>query len=163
MKRSILLSALVIATAVTVLAVAGTQALFTDSQTASGDVNAGTLNLYLLQSDGGDDTAGDEIIFEAIENLLPGDSASFGLRLRNDGTAPLTISALDDTGSLGAECDATNVGDEFDPSIAGVAVGDVIAPGTFVDTTVTVDFSAAADNDCQGAVFSLILDIDATS
>jgi predicted ribosomally synthesized peptide with SipW-like signal peptide len=163
MKRSILLSSLVIAATIAVLAVAGTQALFTDTQTATGDVNAGTINLYLLEPGGGDDTGENEVIFELTENLLPGDSASYGLRLRNDGTAPLEIAALDFSGSLGADCDAANVGDEFVPSITGVLVGDVIGVGAVLDTTVEVDFSALAGNDCQGDVFTVVLDIDVTS
>jgi predicted ribosomally synthesized peptide with SipW-like signal peptide len=163
MKRSILLSAMVIATAVTVLAVAGTQALFTDSQTASGDVNTGTINLYLLEPSTADDNGEDEFIFESTENLLPGQSAQYDLRLRNDGTAPLTITALDFSGSIGADCDGTNPGDEFVPTIVGVSPGAVIPVGGVVDTTVHVSFAAAADDDCQGVTFTVILDIDATS
>lgn len=163
MTKSILFSVIAIGIAATVIGFAATQAAFTDSQNASGEVNAGTLNLYLLESDGGDDNGENEFVFEPLENLLPGGSATDGLRLRNDGTAPLTIDALDFSTSTGAECDADNAGDEFIPSITGVAVGDVIAPGTFVDTTVTVNFDADADNDCQGDVYSLILVVDVTS
>lgn len=163
MTKSILFSVIAIGVAATVIGFAATQAAFTDSQSATGEVNAGTLNLYLLESDGGDDNGENEFVFEPLENLLPGGSATDGLRLRNDGTAPLTIAALDFSTSTGAECDASNAGDEFVASITGVVVGDVIAPGAFLDTTVKVDFAAAADNDCQGAVFGLVLKVDVTS
>jgi predicted ribosomally synthesized peptide with SipW-like signal peptide len=162
LKRSILLSTLAIAAALTLLAVAGTQALFTDSQTATGDVNAGTLDLYLLEPSG-DDSAGDEVIFEGAENLLPGQTANYTLRISNVGTAAITIAALDFSGSSGGECDADNVGDEFIPSIAGVLVGDTIPAGAFVDATVSVQLLAAADNDCQGDTFTAVLDVDVTS
>jgi predicted ribosomally synthesized peptide with SipW-like signal peptide len=162
LKRSILLSTLAIAAALTLLAIAGTQALFTDSQTATGDVNAGTVDVYLLEPSG-DDTAGNEVSFEGAENLLPGGTANYTLRIRNDGTAPLTIAALDFSGSTGGECDAANPGDEFVPGIAGVLVGDVIAVGAFVDATVSVQLVAAAGNDCQGDTYTAVLDVDVTS
>jgi predicted ribosomally synthesized peptide with SipW-like signal peptide len=162
MKRSILLSTLVIGAVVAVLAVAGTQALFTDSQTASGDVNAGTLDLYLLEPSTADDAGANEIIFEGTENLTPGNFVTYGLRIRNDGNVPFSIAALDFSGSLGAECDAGNAGDEFVPSINGVLVGDVVAAGGVVDTTVRVDMAAGAGNDCQNDIFTVVLDVDVT-
>jgi len=169
MKRSILLSLLIMGVAGTVLAIAGTQAVFTDSQTASGNVNAGTLDLYLLE-DGGDDNAADEFVFDIpagttdfLENLLPGESASDTLRLRNDGTATLTIDSLDTSGSTGKECDATNVGDDFTVLITGVAVGDTLAPGATVDATLTVTLDADVDNDCQGALYGFQLVVGVTS
>lgn len=85
--------------AATVIGFAATQAAFTDSQTASGDVNAGTINLYLLESDASDDNRENEIVFEPTENLLPGEFTTDGLRLRNDGTSTLTITGLDWSGS----------------------------------------------------------------
>jgi predicted ribosomally synthesized peptide with SipW-like signal peptide len=162
MKRSILVSSLAISAALTLLAIAGTQALFTDSQTATGDVNAGTVNLYLLEP-AGDDTGEDEVIFEGTENLLPGQSANYTLRISNTGTAPFTISSLDFSGSSGGECDAVNPGDEFAPSITGVAVGDSIAAGAFVDATVTVTLLAAAGNACQGDAYTAVLAVGVTS
>jgi predicted ribosomally synthesized peptide with SipW-like signal peptide len=166
MTRSILLSLLAIGVAVTVIAVAGTQAVFTDSQTASGDVNAGTVDLYLLEGDLSDDNGANEFIFDipAAENLLPGQSSVEIVRLRNDGTATLTVATLDTTGSTGAECDASNAGDEFSVAVTGVTAGvTTIAPGAFVDATVTVSLALAADNDCQGDVYSVSLAIGVTS
>ncbi len=157
MKRSILLSVLVMGTAISILAAAGTQALFSDSQTASGDVNAGTLNLYLLQNDD-DDNGENEFVFEspAIENLTPGNSVTDNLRLRNDGTSALTIASIDFSGSIGADCDLTIGGEEFQPSI-NVVPGDILPPGTFFDATIEVELAAGAGNDCQGAVYNMVL------
>jgi predicted ribosomally synthesized peptide with SipW-like signal peptide len=158
MNRSILFSLLAIAVAATVIAVAGTQALFTDTQTASGDVNAGTIDLYLLES-ADDDNGEDEFVFDlpVDENLLPGETATDSLRLRNDGTATLEITGLDFSTSTGGDCDPGPAGDEFVPSITGVIVGDTIAPGAFIDATLEVELLAAAGNPCQGAVFNLVL------
>jgi predicted ribosomally synthesized peptide with SipW-like signal peptide len=165
MTRSILFSLLAIGVAATVVAFAGTQALFTDTQTASGDVNAGTIDLYLLESDASDDNAADEFVFElpVSENLLPGEFATDGLRFRNDGTAPLTITSLDFSTSIGADCDPGNPGDEFVPSITGIAVGDVIPVAGIDDATLRVDLVAAAGNPCQGDTFNLVLIVGVSS
>jgi predicted ribosomally synthesized peptide with SipW-like signal peptide len=170
MKRSILLSLLIMGVAGTVLAIAGTQAVFTDTQTASGNVNAGTLDLYLLESGGGDDNGADEFVFDIpagttdfLENLLPGGTATDILRLRNDGTATLTIASLSTAGSTGAECDADNAGDDFTVSVAGVSVGNTLAPGAAVDVTITVTLAAGVDNDCQGDTYGFQLVVGVSS
>lgn len=163
MKRSILMSTLLVGAVVAILAAAGTQALFTDSQTASGDVNAGTINLYLLQNDD-DDNGENEFVFEspALENLVPGQTATDNLRLRNDGTVTLTIAGLDFSSSTGADCDLV-LGDDFVPDITGVTVGNTLLPGEFIDATVEVELLATAEDECQGAVFNLVLVVDVTS
>lgn len=163
MTKSILFSVIAIGVAATVIGFAATQAAFTDQQTASGDVNAGTINLYLLEADGGDDNGENEIVFEPAENLLPGQFTTDGLRLRNDGTATLTITDLDFSGSTGGNCDPGVVGDEFVPSITGVSIGNTIAPGAFIDATMRVDLSGAAGNDCQGDVFTAVLLVKVSS
>jgi predicted ribosomally synthesized peptide with SipW-like signal peptide len=162
MTKSILFSVIAIGVAATVIGFAATQAAFTDSQTASGEVDAGTINLYLLEA-ADDDNAEDEFVFEPTEDLLPGNFTTDSLRLRNDGTGTFIITALDWSGSTGGDCDLGIGGEEFVPSITGVSVGQSIAPGAFVDATVRVDLSASAGNDCQGAAFQAVLDVDVSS
>lgn len=150
MNRSILFSLLAMGVAATVIAVAGTQALFTDTQTASGDVNAGTINLYLDEGPGDDDNGEDEFIFELTENLLPGNTVSNPLRLRNTGSNTWILSSA--TVSIaGADCDAGNPGDEFTGVVTGVTPGvATVAPGADVTASVDISLAALAGNDCQG-------------
>lgn len=150
MNRSILFSLLAMATAATVIAVAGTQALFTDTQTASGDVNAGTVNLYLQEGPGDDDTGENEAIFELPENLLPGQTASNPLELVNNGTSAWDLDSVTFGFAPDAECDASNAGDDWSAVFSGVAPGTVVAPGASVTGSVDVTLNALVDNDCQG-------------
>jgi predicted ribosomally synthesized peptide with SipW-like signal peptide len=149
MTRSILFSVLAIGVAVTVVAFAGTQALFTDTQTASGDVDAGTINLYLDEGPGDDDNAEDEFIFELEENLLPGETASNSLRLNNTGNRTWEIASITPVITPDGECDADNAGDEWSSNVTGFSVGDAVAPGASQTVTVNVSLATAADSDCQ--------------
>jgi predicted ribosomally synthesized peptide with SipW-like signal peptide len=149
MTRSILFSVLAIGMAVTVIAFAGTQALFTDTQTATGDVDAGTINLYLDEGPGNDDSGENEVIFQIEENLLPGESATNPLRLINTGNRTWQISSITTTITPDAECDAGNLGDEWSANVTGWNVGDQVAPGNSQTVTVSATLAAAAGNSCQ--------------
>lgn len=163
MKRSILLSLLVVGVAATLLAVAGTQALFSDSQTASGDVDAGTINLRIedgINNDGGPDAnAEGEFIFEGSQALLPGGSVSHPLVLQNIGTSAWKITSLT-FANTGAECDAGNLGDDFSAGLTSIAVGDVVPAGGSESGSVNVSLASGAGNPCQGATFSVVLTVD---
>lgn len=150
MNRSILFSLLAIGVAATVIAIAGTQALFTDTQTASGDVNAGTVSLYLQEGPGDDDTGENEAIFELTENLLPGQTATNPLQLVNNGTSAWDLDSVVFSFAPDAECDATNAGDDWSAVFTGVPIGTIVAPGASVTGSVDVTLAAAVDNDCQG-------------
>ena len=156
MKRSILLSAVVIGAVLAVFAVTGTQALFTDSQTASGTVNAGTIDLYLSDVTGTDDTGADEAIFNAAaENLLPGESTSWTVKLVNAGTRDFNVTSNDATGSSGFECDAGHVGDEYSIAVlTPPTVPYLIAVGADQNVTIKVTLDTNAGNSCQGAAFN---------
>jgi hypothetical protein len=165
MKRSIVTSALIIVAAAGLLGWAGTQAVFNDSQVASGNVNAapaGTIDLRLNDVSlpcGITNVSQDEITFEQIENLLPGQFVQCFLRLQNQGTAPFDVNVLgaDTSASLLDVCDG--LGDDFtitlakgtdvdgdDPSLTTARV----APGVQDTVSITVTFNLAATNDCQG-------------
>lgn len=166
MKRSILLSVLLMAGAVTIAVVAGTQALFTDTQTASGDVNAagaGSIDLRINDNVGADDSGDDEIIFETTEDLLPGESASNSIALVNAGTDDFDVVSFDSSGSLNLECDADNPGDDFTVSVSSPALPFTITAGNSQSVTVTVTLDADADNDCQNAVATAIIDVNVAS
>jgi predicted ribosomally synthesized peptide with SipW-like signal peptide len=100
MKRSLITSALVIAAAAGLLAIGGTQALFNDSQVASGDVNAapaGSIDLRLNDVSlpcGITNVSEDEITFEQIENLVPGESVTCSVELENQGTESFVVDLL---------------------------------------------------------------------
>jgi predicted ribosomally synthesized peptide with SipW-like signal peptide len=165
MKRSLITSALVIAATAGLLAIGGTQALFNDSQVASGDVNAapaGSIDLRLNDVSlpcGVTNVIEDEITFEQIENLLPGESVTCFVELENQGTEPFDVDVLGaDTSSSALDvCDGAGNdftitlakgtdtdGDDPDASTARVA------PGIEDTASITVELNLAATNDCQG-------------
>ncbi len=75
----------------------------------------------------------------------------------------MTITGLDFSTSTGADCDPGNPGDEFVPSITGIAVGDVIPVAGIDDATLQVDLLAGAGNPCQGAIFNVVLIVTVSS
>jgi hypothetical protein len=164
-KRSILLSFLIIAVAGTILAVAGTQAFFDDTQTASGDVNAGTLSLHLSEGVNGDDNADDEFIFEVAENLVPGQTATETLELLNNGNTSWKIDTITPVITPDAECDASNGVDDWTAAIngAGLATGTTVTPGNTTSGTVDVTLVSSADNDCQGDLITVTVTVHVVS
>ncbi len=88
---------------------------WTDTQTSSGSINATTesAELYICEPGGVDcevdDSGADEAIFEGVEDLYPGATASYSLRLRNVGTLP-----WDATGIAPAFVETSDPGDDCD-------------------------------------------------
>lgn len=94
---------------------------FDDTQTSSGTVNVTTesADLYICEPTGstgdpdcpGDDSLADETIFEGIEDLFPGATASWDVRLRNVGTMPWDVTAVvvttPEVQDPGADCNDT--------------------------------------------------------
>ena len=129
------------------------------------------VDLYILEP-GSDDSGsgldlGDELIFEAAaENMLPGESLSWTIRLRNDGSLPwdIDLDSVDTSGSIGADCDGGHSGAEF--SVEFTSAADTgsdnhdglvhVAPGMYDDVLVTVTLDGGAGNACQGDKFSLV-------
>ena len=137
----------------------------------------GTVDLYILEPSGDDSGSGadmgDELIFEATaENMLPGESETWTIRLRNDGTLPwdIDLEAVDLDGSTGAECDASHGGDEYSADFgsdadAGGGNHDGLVhvePGMDEDVIVTVTLHEDAGNPCQGDVFFLVAEFTAS-
>ena len=101
MKKVLVIASVVLAVAAGSLAVQTVWALFTDSQSATGSVNftseTGFTDLYICDVTGiastsptcpgvGDDSLADEIIFESLEDMVPGQTVQWDIRLRNIGT-----------------------------------------------------------------------------
>ena len=165
MKRPLLVSALFIAAAVGLLAIGGTQALFSDTQVASGDVNAapaGSIDLRLNDVSlpcGITNISEDEITFEQIENLMPGQSVTCFVELENEGTEAFDVDVLgaDTSLSLLDVCDgpaddftillAKGTDTDGDDLIASTAR---VVPGVADTASITVTLDLAASNDCQG-------------
>lgn len=165
MKRSLILSVLAIAAALGLLAFGGTQALFSDTQIASGDVNAapaGSIDLRLNDVSlpcGITNVSQDEITFEQIENLMPGQSVTCFVGLQNQGTEAFDVDVLGaDLGlSLLDVCDGP--GDDFTVTLAKGADVDGddpdagkarVVPGKIDTASITVQLNPSATNDCQG-------------
>lgn len=167
MKRSIVASALLIAAATGVLAIGGTWAVFSDSQIASGDVNAAAAGSIDLRLDDVSLPCGltgptqDEITFEPLENLAPGGFATCSVQLVNQGTAPFDVNVLgaNTSASILDVCDGA--GNDFTISLAKGTDTDSddpslttarVEPGVADTASITVTFNPAATNDCQGDV-----------
>lgn len=166
--RRIVSSVLVIGAVLALVVGAGTLALFTDTQFGTGQINAGTIDLYL--SDGrGDDNGENEFIFEDVENLLPGNSVSWTMRLQNrgtsawdqtDGTVGLNAVPVTDPGSpcvtpLTLAWDPNNDGDDHGSTLH-------VAPGATGEGDVIASLASTAGNDCQGTVWTVTATFNVT-
>lgn len=74
-----------------------------DTQSASGSVNVSTTSadLYICEPGnaagpacGSDDNDGNEAIFESLEDLRPGQTAQWDVRLKNVGTVPFMVTGV---------------------------------------------------------------------
>jgi hypothetical protein len=121
-----LMATLIVFAAAGGLAGGMSMALWTGSQTASGNVNATTASadLYICEPEnsigpncGSDDSGADETIFEDLENLLPGDEWSAWMRLRNTGANAWYILAANpvvtEVSDPGADCDLLPTADTY--------------------------------------------------
>ena len=91
-------------------------ALLTDTQTATGTITAtsASADLYICEPGvpgpacGTDDSGAGEIVFETIEDISPGETVEWDVRLQNVGTTDWTLSdvtvAFVETVDPGADC-----------------------------------------------------------
>jgi len=135
--------------------------------------NRGTVDLYILDID--DDLEGDELIFNLVaENMLPGETQTWTLSLRNDGTLPWDLDPLTDIDtslSSGWSCEGGPT-PEFSvmftpvsPFPDGVDDHDElihVEPGDAQDIDAGVTLALSAGNDCQGEAFNLVAVFTAT-
>jgi predicted ribosomally synthesized peptide with SipW-like signal peptide len=150
--RRISSSLLVIGAVLALVVGAGTFALFSDTQNATGPVNSGTINLYL--ADGGDDSGENEAIFENTENLLPGETTSWPLRLINTGNrawdATNVVVTSTESADPGGDC-GTNLTVAYVPTFDGNDHSGVIHAdaGETGNATITASLASGAGNECQ--------------
>lgn len=88
-----------------------------DTQSASGSVNVSSTSadLYICEPGavagpacGADDNTGDESVFESLEDLRPGETEQWDIRLKNNGTTPFHITeatlSINETNDPGNDC-----------------------------------------------------------
>ena len=153
MTRSILLSLVVIGAVVSLVAGAGTFAVFTDQKTGTAEVNTGTISLYL--SDSSDDSGANEALFEGLENMVPGETVSQGIDLFNSGNRAWDVTDVNVTVGGGGACTTSPIvtltpsfdGNDHDGRLHAEA-------GETAQGTVSVTLPASAGNDCQNVTFT---------
>jgi predicted ribosomally synthesized peptide with SipW-like signal peptide len=156
--RRISSSLLVIGAVLALVVGAGTFAVFTDTQTATGPVNSGTINLYL--ADLGDDTGEDEAIFETTENLLPGETTSWPLRLINTGNrawdATNVVVTSTESNDPGNDC-GTNLTVAYVPTFDGNDHDGMIHAnaGETGNATITASLNGSTGNECQNNTWTV--------
>jgi len=117
-------------------------AQMTDSQTASGTITATSTSadLYICEPDstpgpacGSDDSGADETVFETLEDIRPGDTVQWDIRLRNGGTVDWTVTTVTLTVveilDPGADCPANALLPGRYPPTAGISEAGVFVLG----------------------------------
>jgi predicted ribosomally synthesized peptide with SipW-like signal peptide len=173
MKKSILLSLMVIG-AVAAMITAATSASFTDSVTSSSNsfstkvvdlsLGAGPANCVEAgPSYGGPCTQTTVNTFvggHGQSDLRPGDTVTFDYTVTNSGTASFTYTAALD-GTTGALFTCGTGGTSVVPSLVGTPT--TLAPSATQTITAKVVFtSGTGDNDCQGKAGSFAVKFVAT-
>ena len=134
-------------------------AVLTDSQTATGTITATSTSadLYICEPGvpgpacGSDDSGADEIVFETIEDIIPGETVEWDIRLQNVGTTDWTLSdvtvTIVETVDPGSDCP--------DPALVNGRnlINQSSAAGAFILGKAGDEIN---DNPSQGASFFLI-------
>lgn len=138
MRWRILVTVLLFGAAAALGATLGLATPWTDTQTSSGQVNVVSAYpelLYICEPAGpdpepcpGDDSGADEIIFEGLEDLIPGHTASYDVRLRN----------ISDEGDANVD---------WDISALSIDITEVVDPGDDCDTVPTAWLEVTSAND----------------
>jgi predicted ribosomally synthesized peptide with SipW-like signal peptide len=162
MKRTILVSLLVVGAALALLAGGATFAPFTDTDSDSGDVAAGTVDIEVLGTGTLDFSAGDPGCPAA---MAPGDTCGPDtVTITNNGSLSVTLSdpAVTYSGDL-STCDGggkLSASTSAQSYTADVTVLDPTDTATF-DISATLDSSAG--DDCQGATGTVTVAVTATN
>ena len=146
MKRSILISLLVIGAAAALLG-AGTFATWTTSGSDSGTITAGGLAIQVKGS-------GASLAFSGSgarcpNKVMPGDICNDTVTVTNNSTTNVTITAVDASES-GGDLDTCGDGDTLTTTTIPNITGAILAPGGKTSFTITTTFEATAGSDCQG-------------
>ena len=130
-----------------------------DTHMATGSINVTTISsdLYICEPDstpgpdcGSDDSGGDEAVFEALENMRPGDLAQWDLRLKNVGTADwwltgVTLNIVETVDPIPPGLTAAS-GDCPDRALAGERFGDRYGGISILGTSTGDGYDEINDN-----------------
>jgi hypothetical protein len=170
-------------------------AQLTDTQTASGTINATSTSpdLYICEPGstagpacGADDSGADEIVFESQENMVPGETKQWDIRLKNVGTAPWLITnwSRGQVDLSGNGCGASL--SQYTPTILGKAGDEAndnvynqgltfrgetsfsdwtvkVAPGDYEDLRLRVWFPPSVPGQCAGNQWSVSWTFEVTT
>jgi predicted ribosomally synthesized peptide with SipW-like signal peptide len=162
MKRSILFSLMVIG-AIAAVVSAGSYAAFTDDATATGSISAATIDV-LLNGDSDDDVTATF----ALNNLLPGESTTATVSVKNNGNRDIhvtTSSSVTETADPGSDCSASPTVDSvtFTDSATDDHSGNVhIADGVTETATITISLGSGVGNECQGNSWDVVVTFTGT-
>ena len=163
MKRSILVSVLVIGTAVALFAAGGTLAPFSDTASDSGTITAGTVDITVL----GTGTLDFELVASLTDcdTIVPGNACDDVVTVTNTQSTTVTITSPTylETGALETCSDgdslSTVLGALSDPQ----SNGSLVLGGNEAETfTVTTTLEASASDDCQGDTGTVTVTVVAT-
>ena len=164
MTRSMLLSVTVIGAVLAVFATASTFAAFTTSDSDSGTVTAGDVEIDVHGTDNPGLVFNDPIA-SCPSPMAPGDSCTATVTVENIGSLPVqlipdppTASVVTSESLVPAGCtdgDWSAVASFFDDAF--------LDPGDIANFTVTVTLDALANNGCQGETATVTVTVDAES
>ncbi len=161
MKRSILTSLLVIGGAIALLAGGATFAPFTDTDSDSGDVTAGDVEIDVFGS-------GASLDFEFVstatdcDTMAPGDSCDDTLvSVTNTGTLEVSLAAPvpSESGAL----ETCGDGDSLGTTVSTYSGDGILAVGETETFSVTVTLEGSADNTCEAATGTVSVAVTATN
>ena len=163
MKRSILMSLLVIGSVGAFMFGTGTFAPFTDTASDSGTITAGTVDITVA----GTGTLDFELVASSTDcdTIGPGDACDDTVTVTNAGATTVTIASptYTEVGALETCSDgdslSTVLGALSDPQSNGALVLGVGEAETF---TVTTTLEASASDDCQGDTATVTVTVVAT-
>jgi len=145
MKRSILLSLLIIGAAASLLG-SGTFAKFNTFDSDSGVLKAASIGITV-------NGTGNSLAFSGgggncPDALLPGDSCSDTVTVENVSTVSVKILSV--TASEAGTLETCGDGNSLTTTTTPNIVGTILAPGGTTTFTITTVFDATATADCQG-------------
>jgi predicted ribosomally synthesized peptide with SipW-like signal peptide len=168
MKRSILLSLLVIG-AVAALITAATAADFSDEVTSDGNTFAtGTLLLSVDDHCGAGDTTGQRttggspcdadshVVTVTADGFKPGDTKTWDFSVTNDGTVAGALTTFPTPTYPSLDCDAA----DFTIGTSNPAAGDNLIAGEATTVTLSVKMKSTAGNECQGVTLTVDVTFD---
>jgi hypothetical protein len=161
MKRSILLSLLIIGAAATLLG-SGTFAVFTTFSSDSGVLSSGSISMSVLGS--GPNT----LLFTTgsatcPSGLFPGDFCTDLVTVKNTSTVPIKITSVGVSELGGLETCGGFPGNSLSSTLTPSIIGNTLAPNGTTTTTVKTTLDSAADSSCEGQTATVGVSVGAST